>query len=203
MNENTSDDLPNCRLFLMPSSGMDANTITACVTAAAQSGDVACLILPADKQLLAAVMPGAQQLGIAVLVVDDARLAAYEKADGVHITSSLEDAVSARKSLGRNLSVGFVASGSRHAAMDAGETEIDYIAFDLSQTAGADLLEWWTPLFEVPCVGFNPPDEDACLQAIAAGAEFISPPAGFWTSAETAAAMAATLTKAGTRGQAE
>jgi len=144
-------------------------------------------------------MPIAQQRDIAVLIVDDSRFAAYEKADGVHITTSIEDAAAARKSLGRNASVGFVASGLRHAAMEAGETDIDYIAFDLSTPAGVDLLTWWTPLFEVPCVGLNPGDEVVCLDAIAAGSDFVMPPMEMWNSAEQAAKFASSLTTAGNR----
>ena len=173
--------------------------IAARLTAAADAGDVACLILPADKTLTDLVIPIAQQRDIAVLIADDSRFAAYEKADGVHITTGIEDAVATHKTLGRNASVGFLASGSRHAAMEAGETDIDYIAFDLSSPAGVDLLAWWTPLFEVPCVGLNPANEAACLDAIAAGAEFIMPPAEMWNSAEDAAKIAGSLTTAGNR----
>jgi len=199
MSTQSAEDLPNCRLFLMPPPDMNANTITVCLTAAADAGDVACLILPADKTLTDTVMPIAQQRDIAVLFTDDSRLAAYEKADGVHITTSIEDAVAAHRTLGRNASVGFVASGSRHAAMQAGETDIDYIAFDLSSSGGVDLLGWWTPLFEVPCVGLNPGDEAACLEAIAAGADFVMPPIEMWNSPEKAAKLAGSLTAAGNR----
>lgn len=199
MNTQPADDLPNCRLFLMPPSGMDADIIAASLTAAADAGDVACLVLPADKALTDKVMPIAQQADIAVLIADDSRFAAYEKADGVHITTGIEDAVAAHKTLGRNASVGFVASGSRHAAMEAGETDIDYIAFDLASPAGADLLTWWVPLFEVPCVGLGAADETACLDAIASGADFVMPPAAMWSSADEAARIAGTLTAAGNR----
>jgi len=194
-----AEDLPNCRLFLMPPSGLDAGRITACVEAAAGAGDVACLVLPADKEMIAGVMQKAQQLDIAVLVADETRTAAYAKADGVHVTTSRQDADAARKSLGQKASIGLVASGSRHAAMEAGETSIDYIAFDLSNPAGQDLLEWWTPLFEVPAVGLNAPDEDTCLDAIEAGADFIMPPAAMWDSPEAAAAIARRLSEAGRR----
>jgi thiamine-phosphate pyrophosphorylase len=194
-----AEELPNCRLFLMPPSGLDAVKVAACVEAAATAGDVACLVLPADKELIARVMKMAQQLDIAVLVADDTRTAAYEKADGVHVTTSRQDAETARKSLGQKASIGLLASGSRHAAMEAGEGSIDYIAFDLSSPASQDLLEWWIPLFEVPCVGLNAPDEDACIDAIEAGADFIMPPAAIWEGADAARDIAARLTKAGRR----
>lgn len=201
MPANQTDDLPNCRLFLMPPSGMDASAIAACVSAAAQAGDVACLVLPPNRELIGKVMPQAQDMDIAVLVADDARVAAYEKADGVHVTTSRADAEAARKSLGQKASVGFLASGSRHAAMEAGETAIDYIAFDLSNEAGRDLLEWWTPLFEVPCVGLNAANEAGCEAAIEAGADFIMPPAAMWECAEAARTIAARLTAAGRRNE--
>lgn len=199
MNTQPAEDMPNCRLFLMPPSGMDTDIIAAGLTAAAGAGDVACLVLPADKALTDKVMPIAQQADIAVLITDDSRFAAYEKADGVHITTSVDDAVAAHKTLGRNASVGLVASGSRHAAMEAGETDIDYIAFDLASPAGVDLLTWWVPLFEVPCVGLDAADEAACLEAIASGADFVMPPAAMWSSADEAARLAGTLTAAGKR----
>jgi thiamine-phosphate pyrophosphorylase len=194
-----AEQLPNCRLFLMPPSGLDASTITACIAAAADAGDVACLVLPADKKLIEEVLPMAQQRDIAVLVSGDSRSAAYAGADGVHLATSLEDVEAARKSLGQKASIGFVASGSRHAAMEAGESEIDYLAFDLSNEAGRDLLEWWTPLFEVPCVGINASDEATCIAAIEAGADFIMPPDGMWQSADAAAEVSARLTEAGQR----
>ena len=178
---------------------MDADIIAASLTAAADAGDIACLVLPPDKALTDKLMPIAQRKDIAVLIVDDSRFAAYENADGVHITTSVEDAVSAHKTLGRNASVGFVASGSRHAAMEAGETDIDYIAFDLASPAGVDLLTWWIPLFEVPCVGLGALDEAACLDAIASGADFVMPPAAMWESADEAARLAGALTAAGNR----
>ena len=199
MSTQPAKDLPNCRLFLMPPSGMDADIIAASLIAAADAGDIACLVLPPDKALTDKLMPIAQQKDIAVLIVDDSRFAAYEKADGVHITSSIEDALAAHKTLGRNASVGFVASGSRHAAMEAGETDIDYIAFDLASPAGVDLLTWWVPLFEVPCVGLGAVDEAACLDAIAAGADFVIPPAAMWDSTDEAARLAGALTAAGKR----
>jgi len=173
----------------------------ACIEAAASAGDVACLVLPPDRKLIAEVMPKAQDMDIAVLITDDTRMTAYEKADGVHVTSSRADAEAARKSLGQKASIGLVASGSRHAAMEAGESAIDYIAFDLSNEAGRDLLDWWTPLFEVPCVGLNPADEAACQAAIEAGADFIMPPAAMWESAEAARNIAARLTAAGRRSE--
>ena len=194
-----AEELPNCRLFLMPPSGIGAESLAACVAAAASAGDVACLVLPSDKELISAVMPMAQQLDIAVLIADDTRAAAYAKADGVHVTTARQDAEAARKSLGQKASIGLVASGSRHAAMEAGEGSIDYIAFDLSNQAGRDLLEWWTPLFEVPAVGQNAADQDACIDAIAAGADFIMPPAAMWDSPDAAAAIARRLTEAGRR----
>lgn len=199
MSTKPAEKLPNCRLFLMSPSGMDADAIAACLTAAAEAGDIACLVLPPDKTLTDKIMPIAQKQDIAVLIADDSRFAAYEKADGVHITTSTEDAVTAHKTLGRSASVGLVASGSRHAAMQAGETDIDYIAFDLSSPAGVDLLTWWLPLFEVPCVGLGAADEAACLEAIASGADFIMPPADMWNSPEQAALLAGTLTEAGNR----
>ena len=144
-------------------------------------------------------MPAAHEHDIAVLVADDVRMAAYASADGVHISTSLEDAGAARKTLGRDANIGLTASGSRHEAMLAGESEIDFIAFDVSNAAGADLLAWWTPLFQVPSVALNAADEAACHKAIADGADFLMPPATMWASTEAASTMARALSAAGER----
>ncbi len=199
MSTKPAEELPNCRLFLMPPSGTDADTVAAGLLAAADAGDVACLVLSPDKALTDKVMAMAQHKDIAVLIKDDSRFAAYEKADGVHVTTGVEDAVAAHKTLGRKASVGLVASGSRHAAMEAGETDIDYIAFDLASPVGVDLLAWWVPLFQVPCIGLGAANEAACLDAIAAGADFVMPPDVMWQSADEAARIAGVLTAAGER----
>lgn len=199
MTTQPAEDLPNCRLFLMPPSGTNADSIVVGLIAAAKAGDVACLVLPPDKALTDKVMPMAQQQDIAVLIKDDSRFAAYEKADGVHVTTSVEDAVAAHKTLGHKASVGLVASGSRHVAMEVGDTDIDYIAFDLSTPSGVDLLTWWVPLFQVPCIGLGGADEAACTDAIAAGADFVMPPDAMWQSADEAARLAGVLTAAGKR----
>ena len=78
MSKTPAEDLPNCRLFLMPPSELDADTIADCLTVAADAGDVACLVLPADKALTDKVMPIAQQRDIAVLIADDSRFAASD-----------------------------------------------------------------------------------------------------------------------------
>ncbi|MBP0651582.1 thiamine phosphate synthase, partial [Mycobacterium tuberculosis] len=58
---------------------------------------------------------------------------------------------------------GIVGAGglkTRHAAMEAGERDVDYVFFGLTERAEDDdvhprtleLAAWWVPLFEAPCV---------------------------------------------------
>jgi thiamine-phosphate pyrophosphorylase len=197
-----AEHLPNCRLFLMPPSTLDAGTISACIAAAADAGDVACLVLPADKKLIEEVLPMAQQRDIAVLVSGDSRSAAYAGADGVHLATPLKTSkphaqVSRPESQHRLRCVRF--APCRHGSR---RKRIDYLAFDLSNQAGQDLLEWWTPLFEVPCVGINAADEASCIAAIEAGADFIMPPDAMWQSADAAAESVGPSDRGRTEGQA-
>ncbi len=128
-----------------------------------------------------------QARGIAVLIADDAALARTVRADGVHLSAGIDGVArygEARDILGTRYIVGVEASGNggdvRHEAMSLGEAGADYVAFGgagAGSLAGEDLLDgidWWSEIFEVPCVGFAAATPEEARALAEAGAEFVA-----------------------------
>ncbi len=157
------------------------------LAAALDAAPVATVLLPAaDAATLAPLVALAQSRGAAALVADDARLARTVGADGIHLSWTPDLAqryTAARAALGGESIVGIEAGGSRHDAMVLGEAGADYIAFapppDAQDdgeraTLHADLIAWWSELFEVPCVAFGIEDPEAAATLASEGADFIA-----------------------------
>ena len=160
---------PKCRLFLVTPAAADPARALECLQAAAEAGDVASILIPAEEPLAAALTAPAQAIGIAVLIEGHWDLAKKVKADGVMI-ERLEDYAPARALLGGAAIVG-ASSASRHAAMELADAGADFIFF-----ADPRLAAWWSEVSVVPCVG---------------GGEFRVPNASMWIGpAEARAAVA-------------
>lgn len=136
----------------------------------------------------------AQRTGSAVLLADDPATANAVSADGIHLTATSDPLTryqEARAILGKDAIVGVDCGGSRHLAMEVGEAGADYIAFsdarvklppltddDPDHTPPADLstlelVQWWSEIFEVPCVALGARDSDEQLAFLNAGADFL------------------------------
>ncbi|MFT3730116.1 MAG: thiamine phosphate synthase [Hyphomicrobium sp.] len=129
----------------------------------------------------------AQKKDIAVLVPADIDGVADLGADGFHLSWSA-DIVRAFKNARAswpNAIIGADAGRSRHDAMELGEAGADYVAFGIpphvedrakATERQLDLVEWWSEVFEVPCVAFDVPECDIAraLAAAGAGADFVS-----------------------------
>lgn len=160
----------------------------AVLTATLDAAPIATVLLPAtEAATLARLVALAQSRGAAALVADDARLARTVGADGVHLSWAPDLAqryAAARAALGGDAIVGVEAGGFRHDAMVLGEAGADYIAFvPLHETQDddgersalqADLIAWWSELFEVPCVAFGTESPEAAAALAAEGADFIA-----------------------------
>ncbi len=175
------------------------------LAAALDAALVATLLLPAgDAASLAPLVKLAQARGTATLIDGDARLARAVGADGVHLAWSAdlpERYAAARAALGPDAIVGADAGTSRHDAMVLGEAGADYIAFspppeaygDADRAeAQADLIAWWSELFEVPCVAFGVPSPDDAPALAAEGADFVA----FTVAASADAGEAVALVRA-------
>ncbi len=173
------------RLYLITPPVEDAERFAPALEAALNAGDVACVLLrfaPPDegarKKICRALAPLAQKAEAALLVLDDAQLAARAGADGVHVRGAGERLEAALDSLKPDRIVGLGGLVSRDEAMSAGEQDIDYLMFgdlDPGGESAASVLErvdWWAEIFNVPCVGVaHTLDEVTALAG--SGAEFI------------------------------
>lgn len=166
----------------------DVTPATADVLAAALEAAPATTVMlaAAAASALKPLVELAQSRGAATLIADDARLARTLAADGVHLSWSpdlAERYTAARSNLGPDAIVGIEAGGSRHDAMVLGEAGADYIAFAAPPLAHddaehaelqADLIAWWSELFEVPCVAFGVTGPEEAADLASDGADFIA-----------------------------
>ncbi len=178
------------RLMIVAEAGAESGLSG--LTAIFEAADVAALVITsqADGRNAAAsarpLVELAQAKGAAALVEADAQLARSLRADGVHLPWSKDTMGGyreARHVLGSRFIVGVDAGRSRHDAMSLGEAGVDYVGFGIPshvedrETAVArrlTLIEWWSEIFEVPCVAF---DVEAAQEAAAlshAGADFVA-----------------------------
>jgi len=134
---------------------------------------------------------------VAFIVNDSVALAKRLKADGVHLGQGDGDPREAREELGRDAQIGVTCHASKHLAMEAGEAGADYVAFgaffpsttkDKSDIERPDLelVEWWTKLFEIPCVAIGGITPDNCGPLIVAGADFLAVSGAVWNGDEAA-----------------
>lgn len=136
---------------------------------------------------------------VGFVVNDSVPLAKRLKADGIHLGQSDGDPREAREELGRDIQIGVTCHASRHLAMEAGEAGADYVAFGAffpSETKASDhrpepeLLEWWSGLFEIPCVAIGGITPDNCAPLVEAGADFLAVSHAVWGGDEVAAMKA-------------
>ncbi len=179
-------DFQKPRLYLITPPVAEAETLAPALKAALGAGDVACVLLRfstpdegARKKIVKALAPVVQGGGAALLVPDDALLAARAGADGVHVEGLGENFSAALESLKPERIVGVGALADRDEAMRAGESDVDYLMFGGPEPGGdsaATILErvsWWAELFNVPCVAVAHRPED--VEALAgSGAEFVA-----------------------------
>ncbi len=141
---------------------------------------------------------------VAFIVNDDVALAKRLKADGVHLGQGDGDPREARDQLSRDAQIGVTCHASKHLAMEAGEAGADYVAFGAffasttkdkgdAERPGRELIEWWTALFEIPCVAIGGITPDNCAPLVEAGADFLAVSGSVWSGDEAAAVEAFAL----------
>ncbi|MDE1466869.1 thiamine phosphate synthase [Aurantiacibacter sp. D1-12] len=137
-----------------------------------------------------------QARDVAFIVNDDVALARRLKADGVHLGQGDGDVREAREELGREMQIGVTCHASRHLAMEAGEAGADYVAFGAffpSETKASEhrpepeLLEFWSDLFEIPCVAIGGITPGNCRPLVEAGADFLAVSHAVWGGDEVVA----------------
>jgi len=162
------------------------------VSAVLDSADIAVLFItalgatPLNAALAKPLVDIAQARGVAALIDHDVQLARTLRADGVHLPWAKDAATryaEARQIMGNHFIVGVDAGRSRHDAMTLGEAGADYVGFGIPahvedrETARARrlaLIEWWSEIFEVPCVAFDVESPNEAAALVRAGADFVA-----------------------------
>lgn len=189
------NQIPPCQLYLIspPEIGPD---FASQLEEAFAGGDVAAFQLrlkglPEDE--IAALAPPLQKLcadhDVAFIVNDSVALAQRLEADGVHLGQGDGDLREARRILGPTVQIGVTCHGSRHLAMEAGEAGADYVAFgafyptstkEVAHYAELDLLQWWSAVFELPCVAIGGITAENAAPLVEAGADFVAVSSAVW-----------------------
>jgi len=197
-----SDDSP--RLYLMLPPGLAPADAATSLRAALSGGDVACVFAPtshldddAARALIKACLPLCEDAGAALLVSDPALKSAG--CDGVHLdlrnAEPAKTLASAAKLLKPKFILGAGGLRSRHAAMEAGECDVDYVMFGEPAPDGfvppreqtLERVQWWTEIFNVPCVAYAASLGDVAELA-KANPEFIALREAAWQHEQGAAA---------------
>jgi thiamine-phosphate pyrophosphorylase len=201
---NVNQQRPSGRLYLVTPQLGDAAAFAGDVGAALQAGDIAAVLLRlerADERTMInrakAIAAVVQRHDIALLLEGYPELAARTGADGAHLTS-IEALTAAIPALKPDRIAGAGGLRSRHDAMLAAEAGADYVMFGEGDRRGGrppfdvieERLNWWSELFEHPCVGYAASlDEVAPLAQ--AGADFVALGDWIWTQREAPAAAIA------------
>ena len=185
-----------CRLYLVTPPAFEPAAFAEELKAALGGGDVSCLQIRLKdvdddtvRRAAEALIPVAHGHDVAVLINDRPDLALATGADGTHVGQEDMSYAEARQLLGSERIVGVTCHDSRHLAMEAGEAGADYVAFGAFFATGTKepktraetaLLEWWSGLFEFPCVAIGGITVDNCAPLVAAGADFLAVVASVW-----------------------
>jgi thiamine-phosphate pyrophosphorylase len=199
---------PAPRLYLVTPPVADAGSLAPALADLLAAADVAAVLVrlaDGDERSkinrIKTLAPVIQNPGAALLLDGHAELVARAGADGAHV-SGIEPMQAALEQLKPDRIVGVSGLHSRHDSMVAGEAGADYLLFGEpgqdghrpSTEAIAERLEWWSELFEPPCVGYAENADEAELFA-ATGAEFIMAGDAIWADARGPQAALADVVK--------
>ncbi|MBB4302991.1 thiamine-phosphate pyrophosphorylase [Rhodobium orientis] len=187
---------PRPRLFLVTPRAVALSAFLPKLEAALSAGDAASLLITPDmdedagfQKVAEAVAAVAQKNGVAAIVANDSRVTGRAGADGIHIDTGVDDLTDAIERFQPKNFVGAGGLFDRHTAMLAAERGADYVFFgriDREEAPGAHpaniaLGEWWSSLFEPPCVVMAGADLATVDAVLDAGADFIGMRAAVWS----------------------
>ena len=188
--------MTDCRLYLITPPTLDLDSFRPALAAALEAGDVAALQLrwktatPEEIAAAAAVIaPVNRRHGVALVLNDDAALAARLGFDGVHLGQTDGSVEQARRAMGKDATIGVTCHDSRHLAMEAAEAGADYVAFgaffptttkDAGFRADPEVLSVWQETMQTPCVAIGGITAETAAGLAQAGADFLAVSAGVW-----------------------
>ena len=184
-----------CRLYLVTPPTLDIPSFAPLLARALDAGDVGAVQLrlkgaddDAVRRAIDALRPVAQSRDVAFILNDRPDLAVETGCDGAHVGAEDMDVARARALLG-DRQLGVSCYDSRDAAMVAGESGADYVAYGAffpSSTkatevhADPDLLRWWSEMMELPVVAIGGITAANCAPLVQAGADFLAVVAAVW-----------------------
>lgn len=187
--------MSHCQLYLLTPPRIDAG-FAGVLDAVLAEGVASVLQIRLKDQpenqlpgLIPPLVKAARRHGVTVLMNDRPDLAVHYAMDGVHVGQEDAPYAQARATVGKTGIVGVTCHDSRHLAMTAAENGADYVAFGAlyptatkspKASASVDIIEWWSDLFEVPCVAIGGITPDNASPVITAGADFIAVSGGVW-----------------------
>jgi thiamine-phosphate pyrophosphorylase len=194
----TPPSFPRCSLYLItpPLSAADADAFAGVFAEVLHAAPIACALVrlaPGQetdaKAIVTPILRAAVTANCALLIENDARLAARLGADGVHLTGSSADLVAAIESLKPNRIVGAGSLHLRDEAMAAAELGADYVMFGEPHRGAramglgllAERVSWWAEIFETPCVAYAGAIS-AASELARAGADFVALDEAIWSS---------------------
>jgi thiamine-phosphate pyrophosphorylase len=195
---------PAPRLYLATPETGDAQALGRVLREAVQAADVAAVLLrlkPAAERDLVnrvkAVAGAVQETGAALILDGHAGIAAKAGADGSHL-AGVEAFIAAVDGLKPARIAGCGGLHTRHDAMLAAERDADYVMFGEPEAGGSrpsfaaivERIEWWSGLFEIPCVGYAATLDEVGPLAVA-GADFVAIGGTIWDDPRGPAAAVA------------
>lgn len=183
------------QIYLVTPRHIDLERFPAQLKSAIAGGDIAALLIDCDaehdselQKIAQTIAPIAQKNEIAVMLRGDSRVAGRAKCDGLHIDGDLPDIESAVEDYSDRFMLGAQGGNKRHAAMEIGESGIDYVMFgrleapatDVIHDKALDMADWWSTLFEVPAVIIGASDLQECAKVAERGIEFVALREAIW-----------------------
>ncbi len=191
-------------MYLITPPAFEPESFAETLARALDAGDVGALQIrlkdaddDAVRRAVDALRPVAQAHDVAVILNDRADLAADTGCDGAHLGQADGNHAAARRLLGPERTLGITCHASRHLAMEAGEAGADYVAFgaffptatkETQHRAAPEILEWWSGVFELPCVAIGGITAENCAPLVRAGADFLAVVGAVWGHPDGAAA---------------
>jgi thiamine-phosphate pyrophosphorylase len=187
------------RLVLLTPPVEDAVSFAPLLEECCRAGDVAAVILrlATDDEVMALsairiVSTHLQKTGAALLLSDMPALVEAAGADGAHFTS-IDQLQTTRTKLAAGRLSGVGGLPSRHDAMVAADSGIDYVMFGEPDADGkrpgfSALVErtaWWAEIFQLPCVAYAA-TLDEVPRLAEARADFVALGDAVWSQKEKA-----------------
>jgi len=177
---------PAPRLYLITPQVAEADGFADALAGALAAADVAAVLLrlaTADERTLInrvqELAPLVQNKDAALLLDGLLSLVAGAGADGAHV-SDIADLEPALALLKPDRIVGAGSLVTRHDAMLAAESGVDYVMFGgpaagppAEFSAIVERVAWWSEVFELPCIGYAASRAEIAA-LVAAGADFVA-----------------------------